>query len=101
MVKKCNASGGRLSEACQVSLLPNTHSADGWTAATSLCLYQYMSCCSCYVHAMLKQQWSCKNGEVSHLGLQALDLKMFLLGGVSQGGSMVDVGSLSSMIDQV
>ena len=33
--------------------------------------------------------------------LQALDLRMFLLGGVNQGGSMVDVGSLSGMIDQV
>ena len=35
------------------------------------------------------------------LGLQALDLKMFLLGGVNQGGSMVDVSSLAGMIDQV
>lgn len=35
------------------------------------------------------------------LALQALDLKMFLLGGVNQGGSMVDVSSLSGMIDQV
>ena len=26
---------------------------------------------------------------------------MFLLGGVNQGGSMVDVGSLAGMIDQV
>lgn len=34
-------------------------------------------------------------------GLQALDLKLFLLGGVTPGGSMVDVGALSSMIDQV
>ena len=33
--------------------------------------------------------------------MQALDLKLFLLGGVNQGGSMVDAGSLSGMIDQV
>ena len=33
--------------------------------------------------------------------LQALDLKMFLLGGMVAGGSMVDVFSIGGMIDQV
>ena len=40
-----------------------------------------------------------KNGS-DHC-LQALDLRMFLLGGMIVGGSMVDVFSIGSMIDQV
>ena len=33
--------------------------------------------------------------------MQALDLRMFMLGGIIPGGSIVDVFSIGGMIDQV